>query len=81
MCNKLPLKQSITEHSHAFQKRHTGMQETGGTQQTNVSQYVKSISNNFLYTLEAFFVNVELPGWKLLIFLNVLGELWVLLKF
>lgn len=55
MCNKLPLKQSITEHSHAFQKRHTGMQETGGTQQTNVSQYVKSISNNFLYTLEAFF--------------------------
>ena len=55
MCNKLPLKQSIAEHSHAFQKRHTGIQETGGTQQTNVSQYVKSISNNFLYALEAFF--------------------------
>lgn len=55
MCNKLPLKQSITEHSHAFQKCHAGMQETGGTQQTNVSQYVKSISNNFLYALEAFF--------------------------
>ena len=55
MCNKLPLKQSITEQSHAFQKCHAGMQETGGTQQTNVSQYVKSISNNFLYALEAFF--------------------------
>ena len=54
MSNKLPLKQSITEHSHACQKRHAGMQETGGTQQTNVSQYVKSISNNFLYALEAF---------------------------
>ena len=40
MSNKLPLKQSITEHSHACQKRHAGMQETGGTQQTNVSQYV-----------------------------------------
>ena len=54
------MKQSITEHSHAFQKRHTGMQEKGGTQQTNVSQYVKSISNNFLYT-KPFLVNVELP--------------------
>ena len=44
-----------------------------GPQRPNVSKYVRSVSNSFLYALEACLVN--LIPLKLLIFSDVLGEL------
>ena len=46
-----------------------------GTQRSNVSKYVRSVSNCFLYALEACLVNLEL-SYKLLLYSEFVGEVW-----
>ena len=51
-----------------------------GTQRSIVSKYARSVSDGFLYALEACLVNLEL-SYELFICPDVLGELWSSRKF